>query len=303
MGADPANNVDPTGGFIPGGIPCPGTSGFGLFMQGVGNALSKALPTLTTVATIGAPALNALRLGNTISQHQRNLNLSLNLFGQKQQADEDEIKKNISIVIPLEYSSREKLYWDKDGQDEGDWHYIVARDVNEARDKLKRYLGKTKADNIILDTHAGIDNRTFQGVVFNDQGDQIAPGSFSIYPRNSNEDVKKGISSILNIGKSVKDGGNFLISSCYAGKDKDGTEFGKNISGRLGSRTLYLNEGYTKPTLNSFNVGGKGWKVYPRFGSMQDTPGAKFKSFNNGAFRGSGNININKSGAVFQFTK
>jgi hypothetical protein len=78
MGADPANNVDPTGGFIPGGIPCPGTSGFGLFMQGVGNALSKAMPTFTTVATIGGPALNALRLGNTISQHQNNINQSLN---------------------------------------------------------------------------------------------------------------------------------------------------------------------------------------------------------------------------------
>jgi hypothetical protein len=72
MGADPANNVDPTGGFIPGGIPCPGTSGFGLFMQGVGNALSKALPTLTTVATIGAPVMKGSSLLSSITQANPN---------------------------------------------------------------------------------------------------------------------------------------------------------------------------------------------------------------------------------------
>ena len=306
MGNDPGNGTDPTGGFFGvGGSGCAaaaGMSGYGGFSASAAR-LGNMGNVISTVLAIGSAASKGMGLGGSIEEQLNNFNLSINLFGQKQKEDDDDIKKNISIVIPLESKSREKAYWDKDGKDEEDWHYIVARDVNEANDKLKRYLGKSKADNIILDTHAGIEDRNFQGVVFNEKGDQIAPNSFSIYPKNSNEDVKKGISSILNIGRSVKNGGNFLVLSCYAGKGKDGTLFGKNISGRIGSRSLYLNEGYTKPTLNSFNLGGKGLKAYPRFGPMQDTPGAKFKSFSNGAFSGSGNININKSGAVFQFTK
>jgi hypothetical protein len=73
MGADPANNVDPTGGFIPGGIPCPGTSGFGLFMQGVGNALSTAMPTFTTVAAVGGSGMRAATIVSGITEDGKNV--------------------------------------------------------------------------------------------------------------------------------------------------------------------------------------------------------------------------------------
>jgi hypothetical protein len=78
---------------------------------------------------------------------------------------------------------------------------------------------------------------------------------------------------------------------------------GKGYSSNLGNRTLYRNQGYTRPTLNSLNIEGKGDKWYTGIGPMQDTPGAKFRQFSNGKLSGNGNITLNSKGNTFVLSK
>jgi len=67
MGNDPMNLIDPSGGI---GIPCPGTSGLGIFIQKAGEVIGNGLSALGSFSSLGLSiGVNAARLGVGIANN------------------------------------------------------------------------------------------------------------------------------------------------------------------------------------------------------------------------------------------
>ena len=71
MGNDPANNVDPTGGIVP-GLGCQTGSKVGNFLRAFSQAALLAIPTTSTVATVGSLTMRGLSFAGKLSENGKN---------------------------------------------------------------------------------------------------------------------------------------------------------------------------------------------------------------------------------------
>lgn len=204
---------------------------------------------------------------------------------------------------------REQAYHNIDKKDIGDWHYITARSVGEAYGKLKKYLGKDEAENIVLDDHGGyVEGTNNPGIVINENDQGVDGNSFDKYSVKNTGIAKTAIDAILGIGKLVSKNGNYIIASCLAGSGEKGTHMGKRISSLLGDRNLYLNTGFSRPTLLSLNLNNTGLKPYGNldgrsFVDKVASPHGYIKKFSSGQYLENGDIHLSQSGQVFKFLK
>jgi hypothetical protein len=282
MGNDPVNEVDPDGGSI---LDCT----WKIFQHSNNWALLGL--------KVFVNGLNILTTESSIQANKDFISSTLKQGKQNAKNNKEDEKLNVSIVIPNKNGKGEYYegdFYDMDGVDEGDWHFIVAKNIGDAKIKLKRYLKKRKADNIILDSHG-----SNGGINVDEDQNTISENSFDIYPKNQSEYAKKSITDIVEIGESTKSSGNFLITSCtVCYKDDIGKKIGNRLA-ELTKRNLYLSSGFSRGTIA--HQGGK--PVSNIGGDLSKIKGGArgYIKFKVGLTPQRGNVFLNTTGKNFKF--
>jgi len=149
-------------------------------------------------------------------------------------------KRNILITINDGGDPIKPETWDSEV-----WHHITVNDISEANDALKKYLGDTKANNIVVNNHGGPVNDSEDRYIQIGVDNHITHEDMELYlnggevKKNGKAVNNQGIEDLITLGSYVKDGGNFIMTSCTAGQDNT---LGNNISLVLENRTnLFLN--------------------------------------------------------------
>lgn len=165
---------------------------------------------------------------------------------------EPEVKKNLYVIIK---SSKEikKSYSKTKETEMGTYKIIIANDAKTASEKVTKYLGETKADNIVVDAH-GI-RFTSGGVDSGNRGistrpgvpkGQIHRGNVTQYLRSDqtkNENTQsqnEDVASLETMFNRVEEGGNFVFMNCNLGDDEKLMKALNRLSG--GKITLYANK-------------------------------------------------------------
>jgi hypothetical protein len=197
---------------------------------------------------------------------------------------------NISIVIPKKGDNTENKFFEIDGKDEDNWHYIVVKDLIEAKSKVNKYLKKKKAETIIVYTHGSPG-----GINVDDEQNTYQKDLFEKYPDINNKKIKETITSLIGIGNSVEKDGNLIFNSCSVCLSDEGMGLGKGISTLIQNRHLFLTRGLTPGTISL--IGGKPVGVIGKI-----LKGFNGQAFLNGQNLGPGRLKIVSSGIIsFKF--
>ncbi|MCZ8296204.1 MAG: SpvB/TcaC N-terminal domain-containing protein [Flavobacterium sp.] len=152
----------------------------------------------------------------------------INLIDPSGMEPEDPPAKNIYIVLDYNANimsgdkNRETIEFQ--GMEKEGWYGIYACDIKDASNQLSSYLGNTKANNVVLETHGGHQN------YMNSNGEVIGTGTYISTDNNNGQkindlDLKKSIegsntknqsdvSALLSIVNSINEGGNFYLQTC-----------------------------------------------------------------------------------------
>ncbi|WP_243389517.1 RHS repeat-associated core domain-containing protein, partial [Flavobacterium branchiophilum] len=152
----------------------------------------------------------------------------INLIDPSGMEPDDPPAKNIYIVLDynanIKSGDKNRETIEFQGMEKEGWHGIYASDIKDASNQLSSYLGNTKANNVVLETHGGHQDYT------NSNGEVTRTGTYFSTDNNNGQiindlDLKKSIegsntknqsdvSALLSIVNSINEGGNFYLQSC-----------------------------------------------------------------------------------------
>ena len=123
------------------------------------------------------------------------------------------------IFIWIVKSSKEikDNFGNSDGEDDGTWHVITATNVNSAYEKMHKYLGGVKANNLVVSIHGasredGTIDPDGDNTVFKYSIDGHIINNYNNGKNTYGPDTKQIITSIKNTLDLVKPGGNIAFT-------------------------------------------------------------------------------------------
>lgn len=211
-------------------------------------------------------------------------------------------KKNIYIMIN---DGKAKYSFNKDLEANG-WHGILANNLQDADTQLTSYLGDSKADNIVLDSHG--QNQPYGSV--SENGEKIITGNSTGIKSGAGETLvdgyemrnfantetrdkvgnqeQKDIKSLLSIASKLNDNKNLTFIACNLTRFD---EFGTYLSSMAPNINLYMNGDFTH--IQYDDRIGKGKKEI----SIGETFNRNLSSYNDPDYRSGWKL-FNKSGVT-----
>lgn len=273
MGTDPANNVDPSGGSIWGalwsffgGSVSAGSSGF----VGVGNAcaaIGSTSASCSGLATVARISITSFAIGGDVLLNSSS-QVTAQSIGETQGSptggngtniNQEPVRTDLVIhirsvhnkedITPPNKETDDAISSKADGWDDrgGDWHYIVADDIGEARAKVYAYMKKKgikQFGNIIIISHASPGSLNVGDKV----GDNIDEKELKSYNDGGTIDpyAKKRIEEFKDVVQTVKEGGSVLLTACNIVLGDKGDKFGTEVITVINKKiNLYLNKDWT----------------------------------------------------------
>ncbi|MBX9784358.1 MAG: hypothetical protein K2X48_13795 [Chitinophagaceae bacterium] len=131
MANDPVNTIDPSGGI---GIPCPGTSGFSIFMSNVANSIINVASSISSFTGVGLSlGLTLAKTGVYIEQAARTSSVVAGNVMAKQVGNNNDNRENSNLIN--DQSNGE------DKTEDNDWKPLYKSD-------LQRYVGSTDENTL-----------------------------------------------------------------------------------------------------------------------------------------------------------
>ena len=168
------------------------------------------------------------------------------------------IPKGNIIIIPTQGEIKSGIYKYVGGA-QGNWNIIIANDMIDAYTKTKTYLGKLKADNIIISTHGSSENGTLMLSNTAVQGDNpavITHKTVDIYDKlpETNKN-KKELTALKKLSGLASSKGSFLINSCKSACGVKGVLLASSIKNLVGDKVnLIMSEAYVSESGSNFKT-------------------------------------------------
>jgi hypothetical protein len=168
---------------------------------------------------------------------------------------DDPIKKNVIVFIQGE--DQDKFKNSKD-YDMGQWHMIVAKDINDANSQLSSYVGDNSISNLVISSHGGkngadwLPNESF--TIGGNSLESFNKGDLQKNPEMVNR--VEAIESVQSMVGKVYKGGNLVITGCNSAAGSECKKFDTVLIRATGNQVnIYANQDESRA---AFQIDKKG---------------------------------------------